>query len=123
MEEIKLECVKRLKILELDKEIIDNFSTSDTIYVSSINGEFSKITEEHETIKSLIENKKDIVIYHMVQDKNITYCLYVTKNKEQWKSDKSDMTRGFADVIYYNKAFEEKVIGIETSAGKIVRVV
>ena len=126
---IKDECIKRMKILELDSKIINDFKSDDKIYVSDLANDNIADVIVYPLLKIKIlkfEKAKKVKIYHIVhtesQNKDGTYLLYVSHNKENWKNENRDMKLGYIEAYAYEEIREQKIIGIEINDGKIVNV-
>lgn len=129
-DELKNECIKRMKILKLNHKLINDYETDEKIYVTDLaNNNVSDVTSYQE-IRNLVqyfEQIKKIKIYHIIhiEQKNVdkTYLLYVSRNSNEWKAVKNDIKNGFVEVYSYEEIRDFKTIGVETSGGKILRVV
>lgn len=129
--ELKQECVERLKILKLDSQIIDDFKNNDKIYVTQINKDIMEVThciEIKELIKSL-EEKRKAKIYHIVSTeeelRNVIYLLYTSTNKKEWELEKQDLKRGLTQAFIFEEIIKTRDIniGIKVENGKIKEVV
>lgn len=130
-DELKQECVARLKILKLDSQIIGNFKNNDKIYVTQINKNVMEVTsylEIKELVKSL-EEKRKVKIYHIVsmegEFKNVIYLLYTSVNKKEWELEKQDLKRGFTQAFILEETIKtgNLNIGIKIENGKIKEIV
>lgn len=131
-EDLKEECIKRLKILKLNNQIIDDFKNNDKVYATIIDGDTIEVTEHnkvYELMKSFEKNKQG-KIYHIIsiegQFRSAVYILYVNSNTEdEWKLEQEDLKRGFAEVSSFEEIikYDNRHIGIEVNDGKIKKVV
>lgn len=127
--ELKQECIKRLEILKFDEKVIEDFKSKDKLYATNISNRKLIDTAYNELIKGIkaFEKTNNIKIYHIVNietDNNmVVYLLFVKRNKREWKNERVDLRNGFAEVYSYEENRNFKHIGIETKAGKIVKVV
>ena len=127
--ELKQECIKRLEILKFDEKVIEDFKSKDKLYATNISNRKLIDTAYNELIKGIkaFEKTNNIKIYHIVNietDNNmVVYLLFVKRNKKEWKNERVDLRNGFAEVYSYEENRNFKHIGIETKAGKIVKVV
>ena len=131
LDEIKQECIERMKILKLDEQIIKDFIEHNKIFATVINCNLITVTDYKivtELIK-LFELKKQGKIYHIIsieeEFRTRVYILYVSKNKDNWKNEKTDLKNGFAEVATFEETriYDNRNIGIEVTEGKISRVV
>ena len=131
-EYLKEEFIKRLKILKLNNQIIDDFKNNDKVYATIIDGDTIEVTEHnkvYELMKSFEKNKQG-KIYHIIsiegQFRSAVYILYVNSNtKDEWKLEQEDLKRGFAEVSSFEEIikYDNRHIGIEVNDGKIKKVV
>lgn len=127
LDELKQECIERMKILKLDERIIEEFTKENTIYISNIGGKLEKVnTYELKYIKQY-ENSKNVIIFHVIkqksESKDISIFLYVDSNSRDWKNEKRDIKLGYDCAIVYTKAKQIREIGIVPTKGKITRVI
>lgn len=128
-EEIKQECIERLKILKLDEKIIQDFIVEDKLYATNMTNDDTIEVTLYANVKMLVksfEDNQQVKIYHIINNEkvsnNMVYLLYVDKNKSEWSKEKSDLKRGFAQIYCYRETRDIKHIGIQTNAGKIVKI-
>ncbi len=119
--EMKNECVTRLRLLRLysySKEFykgILNISCVDKNVLYSVN-------EYEQQIVNNLQLYKKIMIYHIIRlNNNVTYYLYVDRNKEDWVDEKRALLGGLVEAICIRP--ESRTIGIETTNGIITKVV
>ncbi len=130
-DELKQECIERLKILKLDEQIINDFINNNKVYATIINGDVIEVTEYNVVSKLMksFENNKQVKIYHIVSIeeklKSLVYILYVRNDKKEWKAEREDLKNGFAEVSTFEEVreYRNKNIGIEVNDGKIIKVV
>lgn len=130
-EELKQECIKRLKILKLDFKIINEFKDNDKVYVSKIKDGATEVIFDNDIIDliKMFEEKQTIKIYHVIVDEDNIYMLSVHTNKEIWKEEKADLKKGFTaivscDIIHEGiVSFTATEAGIEINNGRIERVI
>lgn len=130
---VKEECIKRMKLLKLDKKIINDFSKLDKIYISDINTGYSQINEKIEKLIQDYEKDYKIKIYHVIQNSsqhnNTLFFLYVNCNPNEWKNEKRDIADGFIDALIYKVIItrtifkQKRTIGINMDNGKICKIV
>ena len=130
MEEIKKECIERLKILGLDSKIINDFEKEEKVYISVIDGDILEATQ-YDYVLNLIksfEKNWNVKIYHIIsierKMRDTVHVLYVNKNKSKWKSEKEDLKNGYtqAHTSETIRAFIHNDINIKTQEGKITEI-
>ena len=123
IEELKEECIRRLRLLKLSEEVITKFEIEDTIYLSEIAGTLLEVNNDIMRKVQQLEADRKIKIYHIIhqktQCKDIYCLLFVDRNKEQWKYEYRDLSLGYAVPVFYEKTLELKEIGIRSKDGKI----
>lgn len=131
-EELKEECIKRLKILKLNNQIINDFKNDNKVYATIIDGDTIEVTEDNKVYKLMksFEKNKQGKIYHIIsveeQFRSAVYILYVNTNKkDEWKLEQEDLTRGFAEVSSFEEIikYDNRHIGITVDDGRIKKVV
>lgn len=131
-EDLKEECIKRLKILKLNNQIIDDFKNNDKVYATIIDGDTIEVTEDNKVYKLMksFEKNKQGKIYHIIsveeQFRSAVYILYVNTNKkDEWKLEQEDLKRGFAEVSSFEEIikYDNRHIGITVDDGTIKKVV
>lgn len=131
MEEIKKECIERLKILGLDSKIINDFEKEEKVYISVIDRDIVEATQ-YDYVLNLIksfEKNWNVKIYHIIsierKMRDTVHVLYVSKDKSKWKAEKEDLKNGFtqAHTLETVRAFMHDNIGIKIENGKIIKVV
>lgn len=131
VEEIKKECIERLKILGLDSKIINDFEKEEKVYISVIDGDILEATQ-YDYVSNLIksfEKNWNVKIYHIIsierKMRDTVHVLYVNKNKSKWKSEKEDLKNGYAQThtLETVRAFMQENIEMKIENGKIIKVV
>lgn len=130
MEELKQECIERLKILGLDSKIIDDFVNDEKVYISVLDGEMLEATQYNyvcKLIKSFEKNWK-VKIYHIIsierKMRDTVHVLYVSQDKSKWKEEKENLKNGYtqAHTSETIRAFIHNDINIKTQDGKITEI-
>ena len=119
--EMKNECVTRLKLLKLNVYASDFYN--DIINISYVDKNVLHQIDKYEqqSVDNLQLYKK-IMIYHIIRlDNNVTYYLYVDKNKDNWVEAKRNLLDGFTEAICIRP--ENRIIGVETTNGIITKIV
>ena len=129
--EMKKEAIKRMKILQLHQNVLDDFMNENKLNKSdSPLGSLYWLDEEEIKIVKDFEKRHNVLVYHVIHTfSNLgeTYeLLFVTTEKEEWENEKRDLKNGFAFaqviVIDYDPNSEMGYIGVESKNGGIVRV-
>ena len=130
-EMMKEEAIKRMKILQLHKNVLDDFMNENKLNKSdSPLGSLYWLDEEEIKIVKDFEKRHNVLVYHVIHTfSNLgeTYeLLFVTTEKEEWENEKRDLKNGYAFaqviVIDYDPNSEMGYIGVESKNGGIVRV-
>lgn len=130
-EMMKEEAIKRMKILQLHQNVLDDFMNENKLNKSdSPLGSLYWLDEEEIKIVKDFEKRHNVLVYHVIHTfSNLgeTYeLLFVTTEKEEWENEKRDLKNGFAFaqviVIDYDPNSEMGYIGVESKNGGIARV-
>ena len=129
--EMKKEAIKRMKILQLHQNVLDDFMNENKLNKSdSPLGSLYWLDEEEIKIVKDFEKRHNVLVYHVIHTfSNLgeTYeLLFVTTEKEEWENERRDLKNGYAFaqviVIDYDPNSEMGYIGVESKNGGIVRV-
>ena len=119
-DEVKEECLKRLKILRLSKDVISEFKNNNKVYVSEPRKKPRELSTE-ELIQLLqIEQKEKVSVYHVLRSDDDTFYLCVNENIKDWKDEKIDLRLGYAVARHFN--IENRTLGIETADGIVEKI-
>lgn len=128
--EMKEEAIKRMKILRLHQNVLDDFINENKLNKSETSfGSLYWLDEKELEMVKDFENKHNVIVYHIIHTfSNLgeTYeLLFITKEKEEWEAEKVDLKNGFAlaqvIVMDYSPDSEMGYIGIENINGGLVR--
>ncbi len=91
-EEIKQECIKRMKLLKLNNYIIKEFEKTGYIYVYEENKESEKADDELMQIMKKYQEKRDIRVYYILvsykYDNIYNWDFYYVSNyKDEWNNN------------------------------------
>lgn len=120
--ELKQESIERLKMLNLG-DYAFALENSDTIFISYIDKNvIHEPTEAEQTIIENLQYNKKIMVYHIIRiNDNVSYYLFVSRNKDEWQSERIALKEGFADAICLKPS--KRVIGIEVTNSIITKIV
>ena len=120
--EMKQECVNRLKLLRVNK-FAKAFESDNTVLISYVDKNvIYKINEYEQEIINNLQLYKKLMVYHIIRlDNNVTYYLYVDRNKEKWTKEKRNLLDGYLEAICIKP--EDRMIGVETTNGVITKIV
>ena len=130
-EELRQECIERLKILGLDSKIINDFEKKEKVYISSIGGDILEATK-YDYVLNLIktfEKNWKVKIYHVISIErkmmDSVHILYVSQDKSNWKAEKEDLKKRYtqAHTLETVRAYMQENISLKIENGKIVKVV
>lgn len=128
---MKEEAVKRMKILQLHQNVLDDFINENKLNKSdSPLGSLYWLDKEEQKIVKDFEKKFNVIVYHILHTfSNLgeTYeLLFVTTEKEEWENEKRDLKNGFAyaqvEVLDYTPNSEAGFIGVESKNGGLIRI-
>lgn len=123
VEELKQEVIKRMKSLQLQDNVIENFEKENKIYVSEIKGGLVEANDEQMKILREFEKEKNIRIYHIIhlKGKGIdSLCfLYISNDKEKWQAERNEISRCIIEILYYKEIKDVREIGIVLKDGQI----
>lgn len=135
-EKQKQEALKRMKMLQLMNNVIDDFKNNGKVYYSERqNAFFNAIlywvdnSEQFTKIVKDFEKKYNALVYHCqlthLQCGDCLSLLYVGKDEEEWEYDKEDLSNGYAFAYVKNLSndydSEFGSIGIKPSMGGVLR--
>ena len=129
-EMMKEEAIKRMKILQLHKNVLDDFMNENKLNNSdSPLGSLYWLDEEEIKIVKDFEKRHNVLVYHVIHTfSNLgeTYeLLFVTTEKEEWEDERNDLKNGFAFaqviVTDYDPNSEMGFIGVEPKNGGLIR--
>ena len=119
--EMKNECLTRLRLLKL-------YSYSREFYKDILNISYVdknvlyEVNEYEQQIGNNLQLYKKIMIYHIIKlNNNVTYYLYVDRNRDNWVDEKRALVDGLVEAICIRP--EDRTIGVETTNGIITKVV
>ena len=129
-EERFAEAIERMKLLKLDKGCINAFKKG-KVWESEGFGALYELRDKEQAIVDNFEKEhKDCLVYHMIHNVyEFGECysiLYVSPDKEEWESDKADITEGYIFAYVENIddpwCSEFGSIAIKPSFGGLVRL-
>ena len=131
MEELKQECIERLKILGLDSKIINEKEKEEKVYISVIDGDILEATQYDYALNLIksFEKNWNVKIYHVIsierKMRDTVHVLCVSKDKSKWKAEKEDLKNGYtqAHTLETVRAFMQENIEVKIENGKVVKVV
>ena len=130
-EEMIQEGIKRMKLLKLHPNVINEFKEEQRLNKSDLNkGILYWLNEEEQEMIEKLEKKYKFMTYHIIHSySNLgeTYeILFIKDNKEEWKAEKEDLKNGYAmarvEVINCPINSEFGYIGVKSVNGGVVRV-
>lgn len=130
-EEMIKEAIKRMKLLKLHPNVINEFKEEQRLNKSDLNkGILYWLNEEEQEMIEKLEKKYKFMTYHIIHSySNLgeTYeILFIKDNKEEWKAEMEDLKNGYAmarvEVINCPINSEFGYIGVKSINGGVVRV-
>ncbi len=94
-EQQKAEAFKRMQILELHPNAINDFLYCDLINKSELCGILFWLDEEEQEIVKSFEDEHEAIVYHIIKDHTefgtLLTLFYVSKHICEWERDNSDL--------------------------------
>lgn len=135
-EKQKQEAIKRMEMLHIMKEVIEDFKKNDKVYYSERQNSFFNATlywldnnpKWVEEVKKL-EKENGVLVYHCqlthTQFGDLLSLLYVAKDEDEWSRERKDIEdrEVFVKVLNLDDDFcsDYGYIGIQPSMGGITR--
>ena len=129
--EMKEEAIKRMKILRLHQNVLEDFINENKLNKSDGPlGSLYWLDEEEQKMVKKFEQEHNVIVYHIIHTfSNLgeTYeLLFVTTEKEEWEDEKRDLKNGFilaqVEVLDYTPNSEAGYIGVKYKNGGLIRV-
>ena len=122
------ECLIRLKLSGLCSEVITDFQNGQ-LYKTERLGILYYLNDNEMAIVKNFEKKHNATVYHILHSNTefgeLLAILYVSKYKEEWKTDREDLKEGIAFSYVYNvdcpEYSEFGSIGFVSRFGGLVR--
>lgn len=89
----KEEAIIRMKELNLDKKLINEFDKNGKVYISDVGGAWFDLDEEAKELIASIEKTGNIV-YHILRTGIMYSALFVSKDKEYWPEERFNRKTG-----------------------------
>lgn len=126
-EEMIREAIKRMKLLKLHPNVINDFKEEQRLNKSDLNkGILYWLNEDEQEMIEKLEKKYKFMVYHVIHSySNLgeTYeILFVRDNKEEWKAEREDLRKGYTEArvevmncpdnsefrLYWSKKFKRR---------------
>lgn len=128
-EKQKTEALKRMKLLNLHKNVYLEFFNKNKLNLSEWPGTLFYLNEKEKEIVSDFENEFNSLVYHVIKTKTndevIYSLLYVSQHEEEWKTDIENIENKSIFAYVFNEAepfFSEfGLIGIQPNIGGLIR--
>lgn len=128
-EQQKAEAIKRMKMLNLMPEVINDFKTKGKLYKSECGGILYWLDKDEQAIVKEFEDEYGGLVFHIIKDYTefgkLLTLFYVCMYPEEWEYDKEDI-KGNTAFCYvknldvdYNSEFGS--IGFKSCIGGLVR--
>lgn len=89
----KEEAIIRMKELNLDKKLINEFDKNGKVYISDVGGAWFDLDEEAEELIASIEKTGNLV-YHVLRTGIMYSALFVSNDEEYWPEERFDKKTG-----------------------------
>ncbi len=104
-EEQKKECLIRLKLSGLCREVITDFQNGQ-LYKTEQLGILYYANDKEKAVVKDFEEKNNAMVYHILHSNTefgeLLALLYVSKHKEEWQMDREDLKDNIALSYVYN---------------------
>lgn len=129
-EKQKQEAIKRMRMLNLHTNTINEFEKDDVINLSENGGILYWLDETQRKIVEKFEEKHKAVVYHVIRSftefGELLSLLYVSNDSSEWGWDNEDIK--FGTILAYVKNLDDDFcsefgsIGIKSQFGGLMRV-
>ena len=125
----RTEALKRMELLKLHENVIDDFKEIALLNQSELGGILYWVEGEMEKKIREWEEKTGNLVYHVIHDYTefgeLLSLLYVSTYEDEWESDREDIQNGYARAYVMNLTddwcSEYGSIGIRPQWGGVVR--
>lgn len=130
LEVMKLEALKRMKMLRIYPNAVRDFKKKARVINKSEGyGALYWLDDEEKEIVKNFEKESGGMVYacilNCLEFGECLSMLFVSKNEEEWQMDRDDIMGGYAFAYVYNKTYpdcsEYGTIGIKPSFGGLIR--
>lgn len=128
-EEQRQEAIERMEMLSMSRQCINAFKKG-KVWESEGIGALYEVNEKEQKIIDEFEEEHNAVVYHMIHNMfffgECYTMLYVSKDKNEWKSDRQDLKEGYA--FTYVKNIDDDIcsefgsVAIRPQIGGLVRI-
>lgn len=128
-EDKKTEAIKRMKLLKLHDNVIEEFQEEDKLNVSEGSGFLYWASDAQQEMARKFEAENNAVVYHILHnivcgDEHLAF-LYVSDYEDEWEYDREDLKSGYPLAYVKNLSCdfcsEFGSIGVEPSFGGLKR--
>jgi len=131
-EEKKIECVRRMELLNISKNVIKEFKNHDVLNESEGIGALYWLNDEEKKMVEFFEKNnvmRNPIVYHLIHTTTefgeLYAMLFVNDEKSEWAREFEDLKEGYCFCYVFNKdadwCSEFGTIGIRQSIGGLVR--
>ena len=96
----KAESIKRMQLLDLPDEIIEDFTQAKRVCKLDTYGSFYALTDEEEVFITQFEQQRNAVVYFVLESYTYNYKMlnffYVCNYMDEWAQDQFDLEHGKA---------------------------
>lgn len=125
----KEEALKRMRLLDLHENVINEFDKEGKLNLSANAALFWLENHEKDMIREW-EEKTGYLVYHVIKDYTnfglLYSLLYISDYQEEWEMEAMDIKSGSSMAFVLNSDYEDSsefgFIGIEPMIGGIIRV-
>lgn len=128
IKEVKEEALKRMKLLNLHQNIINEFKTENKLNRSEhkLGILFWLTDEEKEIVKEFEKEHNGYLVYHVIKTHNIDFgiiydLLYVSPNEDDWTLEREDLKNNLVMSYSVTQFAECGLIQVKSINGGLVR--
>ncbi len=125
----KTEAIKRMKMLSLGENVINDFITDNNLYKSEICGFLYWLNDEEKNIVEQFEKENNAVVYHIIKSYSnfgtLLNIFYVSQHTDEWEYDISNISENI-QLCYVKNLSDEMCsefgyIGFKKNIGGLIR--
>ncbi len=127
-EEMKEEALKRLDLLKINRNVIQEFKEENILNKSEgILGSLYWLNEKEEEMVEKYEKRWNVVVYHIILTNTINNgkiydLLFISDEKQYWLEERMRLKAGYVLSHTYSQFSESGDILVENRNGGLVRV-
>ena len=125
----KQEAIRRMKMLKLHSNALQEFEQEDRLNMSEYGGVLFWLSEKEQAIVDEFEVKRKALVYHVIHNYTsfgeMLTLLYVSSSPEEWEYDRMRLADGYPLAYVENlddpRLSEIGSVGVESRIGGLIR--